>query len=56
MAAKQLRTFKVQPDLWADAKAEAEARGETVTDAITRALIRYTASQRKTTNGKDNRA
>jgi len=52
MAAKPLRAVRVHEDLWAAAKAEAEARGETVTDAITRALIRYTKT--RTTTGKDN--
>ena len=35
------RTVRVPDDVWAAAKARAEQRGETVTDAIVRALKRY---------------
>lgn len=35
------RSVRVRPDLWDAAKAKADERGETVTDAIVRALERY---------------
>jgi len=35
------RSIRVPEDVWQAAKAEAERRGETVTDAILRFLIRY---------------
>jgi hypothetical protein len=35
------RSVRVPDDLWAAAKAKAEERGETVTDALVRALERY---------------
>lgn len=35
------RSVRVPDDLWAAAKAEAERRGETVTDVLLRALRRY---------------
>jgi NRPS condensation-like uncharacterized protein len=36
-----LRSVRIPDDLWAAAKARADERGETVTDAIIRALRRY---------------
>ena len=39
------RSVRVPDDLWRAAQAKAEERGETVTDAILRALSRYVASQ-----------
>jgi macrodomain Ter protein organizer (MatP/YcbG family) len=36
------RSVRVPDELWEKAKAEAERRGETVTDAIVRYLTRYT--------------
>ena len=36
-----IRGVRVPEDLWRAAQAEAERRGETVTDAILRALKRY---------------
>jgi len=33
--------MRIPPDVWAAAKAEAERRGETVTDAVVRFLRRY---------------
>jgi hypothetical protein len=38
---KVIRALRVDPDLWNDAKRQAEDRGETVTDAITRFLRHY---------------
>jgi len=38
---KRHHTFRVDDDLWSAAVAEAEARGETVTDAVLRMLRRY---------------
>lgn len=38
---KVIRALRIDPDIWADARREAEVRGETITDAITRFLIRY---------------
>ena len=35
------RSVRVDPDLWAAAKARAAERGESVTDVIVRALRRY---------------
>jgi len=35
------RSVRVPDDLWAAAKVKAEERGETVTDALVRALERY---------------
>lgn len=35
------RSVRVPDDLWAAAKAKAEERGETVTDALVRALELY---------------
>ncbi len=35
------RSVRVPDDLWQAAAAEAERRGETITDAIVRALRRY---------------
>jgi predicted HicB family RNase H-like nuclease len=35
------RSVRVPDDLWAAAKAQAAQRGETVTDAVIRALKRY---------------
>ena len=35
------RSVRVPDDVWAAAKAEAERRGETVTDAVVRFLRRY---------------
>jgi hypothetical protein len=35
------RSVRVPDDLWAAAKAQAALRGETVTDAVIRALRRY---------------
>ena len=35
------RSIRVPNDVWAAAKAEAERRGETVTDAVLRFLRRY---------------
>jgi len=35
------RSVRVPDDLWTAAKAEAERRGETVTDVLLRALRRY---------------
>ena len=35
------RSVRIADPLWEKAKAEAERRGETVTDAITRFLERY---------------
>lgn len=37
------RNFRISDELYAAAQAEAERRGETVTDAINRALRRYVA-------------
>jgi len=37
-----VRTVRVPDELWAAAKAEADRRGESVTDAIVRSLTRYT--------------
>lgn len=39
------RSFRVPPEVWEAAKAEAERRGETVTDAVLRFLRRYGQSQ-----------
>ena len=36
-----LRSVRVPDDVWQAAKAEAERRGETVTDAVVRSLRRY---------------
>lgn len=36
------RSFRCEDELWNAAKAEAERRGETVTDVLIRALRRYT--------------
>jgi hypothetical protein len=36
-----VRNIRVAEELWRSAQAEAEARGETLTDAIVRALQRY---------------
>ena len=35
------RSVRIPNDLWEAARAEAERRGETITDAIVRALKRY---------------
>ena len=39
------RSVRVPDDVWQAAKAEAERRGETVTDAVVRALRRYGRSR-----------
>ena len=39
---RTLHTVLVEPDLWTAAQAEAHTRNETVSDAIRRALRRYT--------------
>jgi hypothetical protein len=36
------RSMRIPDELWADALAESERRGETVTDAVVRFLRRYT--------------
>jgi hypothetical protein len=36
-----IRGVRVPDDVWEAAKAEAARRGETVTDAVLRALVRY---------------
>lgn len=36
-----IRTFRIPDDLWAAVQAEAEKRGESVTDVVIRALRRY---------------
>lgn len=41
------RSIRIPDDLWQAAKATAERRGETVTDAITRYLRRYARDQAK---------
>lgn len=38
-----VRSVRVPDDLWAAVKAEAERRGETVTDVVVRALSTYVA-------------
>ena len=35
------RSVRIPDDLWAAAKVKAEAKGETVTDVVVRALRRY---------------
>lgn len=40
------RNVRIPNDLWEEAKAKASERGETVTDAIIRALRRYVAARR----------
>ncbi len=42
MANTPQRSIRVPPELWRAAKAKAASRGETVTDVILRALLRYT--------------
>lgn len=46
-----LRSFRVDDETWDAAKAEADRRGETVTDALRRALVRYGRTRRKTSDG-----
>lgn len=37
-----LHAFRISDELWAAAQAEAEARGETVSSVVIKALTRYT--------------
>lgn len=46
------RSVRVGVGLWAEAKAIAEQRGETVTDVIVRALRDYTAQPAPTDEGR----
>ena len=39
------RTIRVAPELWTAAQALAQARGETVSDVVRRALEAYTQSK-----------
>lgn len=41
MARTPTRTIRIENDLWEAAQAKAEERGESVSDAIRRALRRY---------------
>jgi antitoxin component of RelBE/YafQ-DinJ toxin-antitoxin module len=41
-----LHTVRVDAELWEAARAEADRRGETVSDAIRRSLRRYTTPKR----------
>ena len=41
MAATPLRNIRVPDDLWAEAQAEAQRRGESVTAAVIKFLRRY---------------
>lgn len=41
-----LRSVRVPDEVWEAAKLEAEARGETVSEAVVRFLRRYGASRR----------
>lgn len=47
-----VRNIRVAEDLWRAAQAEAERRGETLTDAIVRALQRYVAAGRRASVGQ----
>lgn len=38
---RTLHSVLVEPDVWANAAAKAERRGETVSDVIRRALVTY---------------
>lgn len=41
MAPTPQRSIRVAPELWRAAQKKAASRGETVTDVIVRALLRY---------------
>lgn len=47
MTPKELRSFRVDADLWTAALETAQSRGETVTAVLTRALTRYTRPRTK---------